>query len=76
MTQHEFNPEAHEQFVSRRLVELRKAAARVAIFDELIDMHHDGMCSFEEAMAQFHHDIDRDGCGYPQPTPDSQQLAS
>lgn len=64
MTQHEFNPEAHESFVSRRLLEIRKNVARVAIFDELIDMHHDGMCSFDEAIAQYLHDIDRDGIGY------------
>lgn len=64
MAQHEFNPEAHEQFVSRRLLELHKAAARVAIFDELIDLHHDGQCSFDEAIAQYLHDIERDGIGY------------
>lgn len=63
---HEFNPEAHEEWVSDRLLALRKNAARVAIFDELIDMHHDGMCTFDEAMAQFHHDIERDGAGYPE----------
>ncbi len=67
MAQHEFNPEAHEEYVSRRVLELQKQAARVAIFDELIDMHHDGMCSFDEALAQFHHDIERDGAGYEQP---------
>lgn len=64
MAQHEFSPEAHEQFVSRRFLEVQKQAARVAIFDELIDMHHDGMCTFEEAIAQYLHDIDRDGIGY------------
>lgn len=72
MTQHEFNPEAHEEFVSKRLENLRRNAARVAIFDELIDMHHDGMCTFDEAMAQFHHDLEADGLQYttdPQPTP-------
>ncbi len=71
MTQHEFNPEAHEQFVSRRLLEVRKQVARVAIFDEMIDYHLDGDCSFDEAIAQYLHDIDRDGCGYttdPKPT--------
>jgi len=64
MTRPEFDPEAHEKFVSQRVIELQKAAARVAIFDELIDMHHDGMCSFDEAIAQFKHDIERDGAGY------------
>lgn len=71
MAQHEFNPEVHEAFVSRRLLELRRAAARVAIFDELIDMHHDGMCSFDEAISQYLHDIDRDGIGYTDPQPSS-----
>lgn len=64
MAQPEFDPVSHENFVSRRLVELQKATARVAIFDELIDMHHDGMCSFDEAIAQYLHDINRDGIGY------------
>lgn len=63
----EFNPEAHEEFVSTRLLELRKSAARIAIFDELIDMHQDGMCSFDEAIAQYLHDIERDGIAYPAP---------
>lgn len=66
MAQHEFNPEAHEQFVSRRLLELRKAAARVAIFDEMIDYHLAGDCTFDEAVAQYLHDIERDGIGYEQ----------
>ena len=64
MTQHEFDPEAHESFVSRRLVELQKSIARVAIFDEMIDYYHDGQCSFQEAIDQYLHDIERDGIGY------------
>lgn len=64
MAQHEFDPEQHEQFVSARLTELHKAAARVAIFDEMIDYHLAGDCSFEEAIAQYLHDIERDGIGY------------
>jgi len=71
MAQHEFNPEAHEEFVSRRLLQARQAAARIAIFDEMIDYHLDGTCTFEQAIAQFRHDIARDGCDYatdPQPS--------
>ena len=64
MAQPEFDPVSHENFVSRRLVELQKAAARVAIFDEMIDYFHDGQCSFEEAVSQYLHDIERDGIGY------------
>lgn len=64
----EFNPEAHEEWVSDRLLALRKSAARVAIFDELIDLHHDGQCTFDEALSQFHHDIERDGAAYPEPS--------
>lgn len=60
----EFNPEAHEEFVSRRLLEVRKSAARLAIFDEMIDYHLDGTCTFEQAVEQYLHDIERDGCGY------------
>lgn len=64
MAPHEFNPEAHEEFVSRRILELRKAAARVAIFDEMIDYYHNGDCTFDQAIEQYLHDIERDGCGY------------
>lgn len=60
----EFDPVAHEARVAERVLELQKSAARVAIFDELIDMHHDGLCTFDQAIAQYLHDIERDGAGY------------
>lgn len=66
MTPPEFDFEAHERRVAERVVELQKKAARVALFDELIDLYHDGLCSFEEAVDQFLHDAERDGCGYDQ----------
>lgn len=69
MAQHEFNPEAHEVFVSKRLLEVRKQAARLAIFEEMMDYHDRGDCSFKEAIDQYLCDIDRDGCGYPSPQP-------
>jgi hypothetical protein len=56
-----------EGFVSKRLLEARKSVARVAIFDEMIDYHLDGLCTFEEAVEQFKHDIELDGCGYSEP---------
>lgn len=71
MAQHEFNPEAHEEWVSDRLKKIRIDAARVALFDEMIDYHLDGDCTFEQAMEQFHHDLSRDGISYttdPQPS--------
>jgi hypothetical protein len=64
MTQPEFNPEQHDEFVRRRVVQLAKSAARVAIFDDLIDHHLDGACTLDEAVDQYLHDIDRDGAGY------------
>jgi hypothetical protein len=48
----EFNENQHEQFVT----ELHLWAARYALFDELIDYHLNGDCSFDEAVAQYKHD--------------------
>lgn len=65
MTQHEgapFDQAAH----NRRVAEGCKRLARWAIFDEMIDYHLDGDCSFQEAIDQFLHDIKRDGAGYPE----------
>jgi len=59
-----FDPERHEEFVSSRLEKLRIQVARVALFDEMIDYHLDGDCSYDEAVTQFLHDADRDGIGY------------
>lgn len=64
MAQHEFDPQAHEDFVSRRLEKIRRDAARVALFDELIDYHLNGDCTFEQATAQFLHDAEVQGIGY------------
>jgi hypothetical protein len=64
MAQHEFDPAAHEIFVETRLEQLRVQAARMAIFDELIDYAIDGICTFDEAVTQYLHDIERDGIGY------------
>lgn len=66
MGQPEFDLVAHEARVAARLVELHKTAARVAIFDEMIDYHLAGDCTFDEAVAQYLHDIERDGIGYEQ----------
>lgn len=65
---YESNPEIDEGFVSKRLVEARKRAARLAIFDEMIYYHLNGDCTFEQAIEQFKHDIELDGCGYPETT--------
>lgn len=54
MTQLEFDPTGdHEELALERLQLL---IARVALFDELIDYHLDGQCSFDEAVAQYLHD--------------------
>ena len=56
----EFDPAKHERDVDEAYERLGK----YALFDELIDMHHKGMCSFDEAIAQFKHDLSiRDGLG-------------
>lgn len=60
MTQHEFDQPAHDKLVD----EGYRRIARVALFDELIDMHHDGQCSYDEAVAQFLHDANEDGIGF------------
>jgi len=64
MAQHEFNPEAHEEFVSKRLQHLRINLARTALFDELIDYHLDGDCTFDQAVSQYLHDATEQGIGY------------
>lgn len=66
MTRHEFDPDEHETFVSARLAKLRIQAARVALFDELIDYHLDGDCTFDEAVGQYLHGLEVGGIGYEQ----------
>lgn len=50
----------HEQTILDELTDLKiqLAIARVALFDELIDMHQNGVCSFDEAMDQYKLEID------------------
>lgn len=60
----EFDPVAHEEFISERLRALQVSAARVAMFDSLIDLHHDGQCSFDEAISQYLHDLHDAGLDY------------
>lgn len=43
--------------------ELRRIA-RVALFDTVIDYHHRGHCTFEEAMAEFHLSLKEQGIEY------------
>lgn len=44
-------------FRSERKYEEIRRLARLAMFDELIDMHLDGMCTLEEAVAQYKADV-------------------
>lgn len=60
MTQPEFDQPAQDRLVD----ESYRRIARVALFDELIDMHHDGQCSLDEAVSQFVHDAEVAGIGY------------
>lgn len=48
----EFNAVEHELVVAKYQLRL----ARYALFDEVIDYALDGMCTREEAIAQFVHD--------------------
>lgn len=53
MTQPEFDPDRHEQEVAERY----RLLAKVALFDEMIDYHLDGKCTFDEAVEQYQHDL-------------------
>lgn len=53
-----------ESFVSERLEKLRISAARVALFDELVDYYLDGVCTLEQSLIQFMHDAHESGIGY------------
>lgn len=53
MTQHEFDPEAHE----RRIAENYERLQRYALFDELIDFALDGVVTLDEAVSQYKHDV-------------------
>lgn len=60
-------PEAGPEFVSERLTKLRLMAARVALFDTVIDYHLAGHCTYEEAMIEFYRAAEEQGIGYGQP---------
>lgn len=64
MSQPEFDPVAHEEFVRDLHESSYRRIARVALFDEMIDFYHDGQCSFDEAVSQFQHDAEVGGFGY------------
>lgn len=64
METHEFDQAEHDRVIEQGY----RRIARVALFDELIDMHHQGMCSFDEAVQQFLHDAEVGGIGYEQAT--------
>lgn len=64
MTRHEFDPADHERQVRALHDERLLRIARVALFDEMIDYHLDGQCTFDEAIAQFLHDAEVGGMGY------------
>lgn len=55
MSSPEFDQARHDEVVE----EGYRRIARVALFDELIDMHHDGLCTFDQAVEQYRHDADR-----------------
>ena len=59
MTEREPTPESTEVTDE----ELRRIA-RVALFDTVIDYHHRGHCTFEEAMAEFHLSLKEQGIEY------------
>lgn len=62
MSQLEFDPTGdHEELA---LARLQVMIARVAIFDELIDYHLDGTCTFDQAIEQYLHDLSDAGFAY------------
>lgn len=63
-----FTPEAHEAHLAERYARIE----RYRIFDELVDMALDGVCTFDQAMEQYHHDtsdLPPTPGRAPQPTP-------
>ena len=53
----ERNPEADHDWRSPRAEAEALLLAKVALFDEMIDFHLDGLCTFEEAVSQYKHDL-------------------
>lgn len=53
----ERNPEVIHEWRSPRAVAVELLAAKVALFDELIDFHLDGVCTFDEAVDQYKTDV-------------------
>lgn len=54
----ERNPEAIHEWRSPRAIAEALLIAKVAIFDEMIDYHLDGMITFEEAIDQYNQDVE------------------
>lgn len=54
----------NEPFESDRAARARVLAARVALFDIVIDYHLSGHCTFEESMAEYFRAAEEDGIGY------------
>ena len=54
---YEKNPEADYGYISPRARAEALLMAKVALFDEMIDFHLDGVCTFDEAVDQYKHDL-------------------
>ena len=54
----EFDPTSHEQFVRGLHDERRGTLGKVALFEEVMTYVDRGDCTFEEAIAQYKHDLE------------------
>lgn len=54
----EFDPEAHETFVRSLHDERRATLGKYALFEEVMTYVDKGMCTFDEAITQYKHDLE------------------
>ena len=58
MTPHEFDPDAHERLVRDLHDDQKARLGKFALFEEVMVYVDAGMCTFEEAIAQYKHDLE------------------
>lgn len=60
MTSPEFNPDAHEEFVRSLHADRDKSLGKYALFEEVMRHVDEGKCTFDEAIANYKHDLIHD----------------
>jgi len=58
MTPRDFDPLAHEQMVRDLHDESKARLGRLALFEEMMTYVDQGQCTFDEAIAQYKHDLE------------------